>query len=204
MRKTFALLPVLFLGACSLISPYSITFTNTPGEVVNPDFSTLDIVVSAPTLAYISGVSCEGAEPLELLPVVNKDMTVGTVHKLTLGLMKDQPAGSTCEVTVTAYDKTTTEQASESIEVKMAGELAAIPETPVRTPAKEGEMCAGIAGFQCEEGLTCQIADPTIADASGTCVKPTEATPAPEVVPAPEPELSPAPEATPEETPAQS
>lgn len=168
MKKalSLALASLVLSTGCSLISPYTITFTNTPGSVVDPEFSTLDVVVSAPTLAYISGVSCEGAEPLELLPVVSKDMEVNTVHKLALNLMEGQPAGSDCEVTVTAYDKITTEQSSASIDVKMNG-LALV---------QEGEMCGGIAAFQCAEGLTCEIADPTMPDASGTCVETATAT----------------------------
>lgn len=163
MRQPLFLLPILLLGACSLISPYTITFTNTPGEVVDPATSTLDFVVSASTLAYISGVSCEGAEPMDILPLANKE-GANTVHKLPLTLMKDQPSGAKCEVTVTAYDKTTTEQSSASIELTMNGTRIAV----------EGELCGGIAGFQCADGLICEIPDSTVSDASGTCVKPSE------------------------------
>lgn len=162
MRQPFALLPLLLLGGCVLISPYTITFTNEPGEVIVPQSSTLDLVVSAPTLAYISGVSCEGAEELDILPVESKEMEVSTVHKLPLTLMEGQPSGAECEVTVTAYDRTTTDTASATIELTMAG----IP------LAAEGEMCGGIAGIQCAEGLTCSmIGVEGIADASGNCVK---------------------------------
>lgn len=161
MRHASFLLPVLLLGACTLISPYSITFTNSPDSVIDPSSATLDFVVSAPTLAYISGVSCEGAEPLELLPVESKDMEVNTVHKLPLTLLKDQPSGAKCEITVTAYDRTTTDRSSETIELMMNG----IP------LAKEGAMCGGIAVIQCAEGLTCDMPEnPTTSDASGTCV----------------------------------
>jgi hypothetical protein len=34
----------------------------------------------------------------------------------------------------------------------------------------EGEMCGGIAGFQCEEGLTCKM-EANYPDAAGICVK---------------------------------
>lgn len=38
--------------------------------------------------------------------------------------------------------------------------------------AGEGEMCGGIAGFQCADGLECKGMDPDIADAAGTCRDP--------------------------------
>jgi hypothetical protein len=43
-----------------------------------------------------------------------------------------------------------------------------------RAPVAEGGMCGGIAGFQCGEGLTCQMQPGqcrTVADASGICRK---------------------------------
>lgn len=43
-----------------------------------------------------------------------------------------------------------------------------------RAPVAEGGMCAGFAGFQCAQGLSCQR--PTgqchVADGAGTCRKP--------------------------------
>ena len=49
------------------------------------------------------------------------------------------------------------------------------PPTSARTPVAEGGMCGGFAGFQCGEGLSCQM-EPgqchTVADASGVCRKP--------------------------------
>lgn len=163
MRHAYLLLPVTLLAACSLISPYTITFTNTPESVIDPNSSTLDFVVSAPTLAYISGVSCENAQPMVIYPVASENTEVSTVHKLPLDLLKDQPSGVLCDITVTAYDKTTTEQSSESILLRMNGIAA----------ATEGAMCGGIAAIPCADGLECVIEDTTIADASGTCSVPT-------------------------------
>ena len=164
MKKAFslALTSLLLSAGCSLVSPYTLTFTNTPGSVVEPDTSTLDLVVSAPTLAYVSGVSCEGADAIELLPIVQDSSAVSTLHKLPLTAMKGMPEGALCEVTVTVFDPTTTETASNSIAVTMKG-------VPL---SKEGEMCGGEAGFQCSEGLTCVIEapDPMMSDASGTCM----------------------------------
>lgn len=44
-------------------------------------------------------------------------------------------------------------------------------ETPPPSRIKgEGEMCGGIAGFQCQEGLYCRM-EASHPDASGICVK---------------------------------
>lgn len=124
MQKVLPLtLASLLLSAgCSLVSPYLITFTNTPGSVVDPALTTLDLVVSEPTLAYISKVECEGTDAIELLPIVEAGTETSTLHKLALSAMKDMPSGAACEVTVTVYDPTTTEKASSSIELTMPGE----------------------------------------------------------------------------------
>jgi hypothetical protein len=49
------------------------------------------------------------------------------------------------------------------------------PPTNARAPVAEGGMCGGFAGFQCGEGLSCQM-EPgqcrKVADASGVCRKP--------------------------------
>lgn len=48
------------------------------------------------------------------------------------------------------------------------------PAQSPRTPVAEGGMCGGFAGFQCQAGLTCQMATGscrTVADAAGTCRK---------------------------------
>lgn len=52
------------------------------------------------------------------------------------------------------------------------------PPSQSRTPVAEGGMCGGFAGFQCAEGLSCQMAAGqcrTIADAAGVCRKPPQA-----------------------------
>jgi predicted small lipoprotein YifL len=45
------------------------------------------------------------------------------------------------------------------------------PPEPATQTAAQGEMCGGIAGVQCGEGLYCQYAEGTCgaADQSGTC-----------------------------------
>ncbi len=131
MKKalSLALASVLMSAGCSLVSPYTLTFTNTPGSVVEPS-STLDLVVSAPTLAYVSRVECEGGATVELLPIVADKTAVSTLHKLSLDALKGMPAGALCEVTVTVFDPTTTETASDSIEVTMFGSAAEETEAP--------------------------------------------------------------------------
>ena len=45
---------------------------------------------------------------------------------------------------------------------------------PARPPrGTEGGFCGGIAGFQCQDGLTCRL-DGNYPDAGGTCIKPGE------------------------------
>jgi hypothetical protein len=54
----------------------------------------------------------------------------------------------------------------------------AIP--PGRDNRTEGQMCGGIAGFQCGAGLYCQMQPGqcrTVADAAGVCRKPTQICP---------------------------
>ncbi len=56
-----------------------------------------------------------------------------------------------------------------------SGPTQPAPQPPhSRAPVAEGGMCGGIAGFQCGEGLTCQMQPGqcrTVADASGICRK---------------------------------
>jgi hypothetical protein len=55
-----------------------------------------------------------------------------------------------------------------------SGPAQPTPPTNARTPVAEGGMCGGFAGFQCAEGLSCQMEAGqcrTVADASGVCRK---------------------------------
>ena len=47
------------------------------------------------------------------------------------------------------------------------------PPTNARTPVAEGGMCGGFAGFQCADGLQCQMpaGQCQVADGAGTCRK---------------------------------
>jgi hypothetical protein len=46
------------------------------------------------------------------------------------------------------------------------------PATPARPGQKEGDLCGGIAGLQCAEGLTCKMVGKAHPDQAGTCTKP--------------------------------
>lgn len=108
-------LSLLILGGCSFLAPYSITFTTPAQSAVNPAEDTLDLALSQEALAYVSGVDCEGADPVELLPIVNAAMESKNAHNLTLELLDGFEAGTECTVTVTAFDQTTTATTASSI-----------------------------------------------------------------------------------------
>lgn len=89
-------------------------------------------------------------------------------------------------------------------------------------PAGECEMCGGIIGISCEEGLICQMSRPPYPDQSGICVKarvgsncplrtvspspsPTASpSPSPSASPSPSPTASPSPSASPSASPSPS
>ncbi|NOU34532.1 MAG: hypothetical protein HOO96_42105 [Polyangiaceae bacterium] len=48
---------------------------------------------------------------------------------------------------------------------------AAPPPVRASDGAKEGEMCGGIAGIMCKNGLHCVMVGPTYPDQAGTCRK---------------------------------
>ena len=77
------------------------------------------------------------------------------------------------------------ESASPSAPVETSGSPATAPATPATPPTaptppatparpgqKEGDLCGGIAGLQCAEGLTCKMAGKPHPDQAGACTKP--------------------------------
>lgn len=163
MKKlTISAAMLLVLSACNLIQPYSVTFTTKADAVVNPEVDTLDFVLSAPALAYISSYQCEGAEKVELLPIVTEESTAEKAYNLSLMPLAGQKAGSKCEINITAFDKTTTANSHEKISLYLYSKP-----TPV---AKVNEFCGGIAGIMCDDGLSCKM-DGTYPDAGGVCIE---------------------------------
>lgn len=143
MRRPAILALSLLLASCSLVSPYRITFTTQEDAVVDPATDTLDFVVSAPALAYISEVECDDADDIELLPVVTDEMQAKTAHNLALTMLNGE-AGAECDITVTAFDQTTTATAQAEITVVIFGEPVEEEEvveeeeaTDEETPAEE-------------------------------------------------------------------
>lgn len=161
MRHLTLLSLVLILTSCTLVSPYTITFTTQNEQVVDPAVDTLDFVISSAALAYISEIDCDGADEIELLPVVTDEMEVKTAHNLALTALNGAP-GSECEITVTAFDQSTT--ASAQAEIRLVIDGGAVSE-----PAEE----------TVEESVT----EETPVEESSTEEVMTEETPAPEEVP---------------------
>ncbi|MFA6023599.1 MAG: hypothetical protein WC777_00030 [Candidatus Gracilibacteria bacterium] len=140
MRIAAFLATALLLASCSLVSPYTITFTTPKDSVVDPATDTLDFVVSAPALAYISEVECDDADDIELLPVITDEMMPSTAHNLSLSMLNGAP-GSECEITVTAFDRSTTATTRSDISVVIFGEPVAEEESTVEeTPVVEGTV----------------------------------------------------------------
>ncbi len=138
MRRLALLTLPALLAACSLVSPYKITFTTQENAVVDPASTTLDFVVSSAALAYISEVDCDGADDIELLPVVTDEMTAKTAYNLSLEMLNGAP-GAECEIVVTAFDQTTTATATGEISVVIAGEAVETDESTEETTEESTE-----------------------------------------------------------------
>ena len=140
MKKLISILAAaaIFAG-CALISPYNIIFTTPEGSVINPATDTLDLAVNIDALSYISGVDCEGYDPLELLPIVRDDMEVSKAHNLSLAMLESFEAGTQCEITVSVFDKTTTASSRDKITLHVLEKLEVAEEEPVEEAATEEE-----------------------------------------------------------------
>ncbi len=132
MKKILlTILTLAVFAGCSLLSPYSITFTTPDGKVINPETDTLDLVISQPALAYISGIVCDDNLPIELLPILNDSMQVAQAHNLSLDLLTDQERGAECTITVTAFDNTTTSNSHNKITLYVLERIEIIEEEVV-------------------------------------------------------------------------
>lgn len=155
MKKIlFSLFSLAFFAACSLVTPYKITFTTPGHSVVDPVSSTLDLALSQPAMAYISEVDCEGSEPMALLPVVNENMATSNVHNLPLTLLETYAPGTECDVTVTAFDQSTTSSASGRISLYVLEKPVVLPEHSEQISA-----CESAGGTWNECGSACDEGD---------------------------------------------
>lgn len=157
----------LFAG-CALLSPYTITFTTPDGSVVNPATDTLDLAINTPALAYISGVTCGDQEPMAILPILSDDMKAERAHNLDLGILTSQEPGTKCEITVTAFDNTTTSNSRAEIDLYVISKPAA--EVEVEEVAEETEAVEDTtveeteAPELCDDGTVCPLEETTTDD----------------------------------------
>lgn len=164
MKKLILAATAIFaLTGCSLLSPYSVTFTTPENSVIDPTSDTLDLAVNIPTMAYISEVECLGHEPMELLPVVTDEMTVKKAHNISLELLEGYSAGTQCEVTVTVFDQTTTATTRESINLHVLEIL-----TPDEESSEEEVIEENLDEGICDDGSFCEA--PAVSEEEDTAV----------------------------------
>lgn len=91
--------------------------------------------------------------------------------------MATAPPLPTPTVTATA-SPTPTVEASATASAAPTTTTTAGPTTssaPGRKLSKEGEICGGIGGFRCDEGLVCRMSQPAYPDQAGKCQRPSTA-----------------------------
>jgi hypothetical protein len=172
----------LFLSACSFLAPYQITVTTPNDSVVTPSESTLDVAVTPAAYLYISGVQCDDRAPYVLLPVLTDDMQAVSAHNLSLAMLQEEEEASHCEITVSAFDQTTTatSQAKVSVYVLEKPEVEVSDGDEVLGnnddgsisevgPVSVGEKCGGTFGIACVDGAVCQREENAEPDAQGLC-----------------------------------
>lgn len=154
MKKTLiALFSLVMLAGCSFLAPYSITFTTPAHSAVDPLVDTLDLALGTSAMAYISEVDCEGSDPISLLPVVNEAMESSNVHNLTLELLDGFEATTECDVTVTAFDQSTTSTTAAEISLYVLEKPVEVPEHAEQINAcKDAGGAWNECGSACEEG----------------------------------------------------
>lgn len=152
----------LFAG-CALLAPYTITFTTPDGSVIDPATDTLDFAINTPALAYISGVECGDQEAMVILPVLNDDMDAERAHNLDLSILGSQEPGTECEITVTAFDNTTTSNARKSIDLYVLAkpvteDAEEVEEEETEEPAEEETVEETTEEPElCDDGTICPL-----------------------------------------------
>ena len=76
-----------------------------------------------------------------------------------------------CSSEQKAAPTTSTASATPVASAAPAPAPSAEPAPTGRPRRKEGEMCGGIAGLRCDDGLDCVIPEPMHPDKSGKCTK---------------------------------
>jgi hypothetical protein len=154
MKKLLiSLLSLLALAGCSLLAPYTVTFTTPAHSAVDPFTDTLDLALSQPAMAYISEVDCEGSDPVAILPVVNSNMESNIAHNLSLNLLDAYEATTECDVRVTVFDQSTTATTSANISLYVLEKPAiAIEYEEEMLACSEAEGEWNACGSSCDEG----------------------------------------------------
>ncbi len=152
----------LFVG-CALLTPYTITFTTPEGSVIDPAADTLDLAINTPALAYISEVECADQDPMVILPILNDDMDAERAHNLDLNILSTQEPGTKCEITVTAFDSTTTSNTRKSIDLYVLSKPATKELEEASEPVEEDETTeeATEEPELCDDGTVCPLEEVT-------------------------------------------
>lgn len=170
MKKIAVLLSVLALGslfAGCLTAQQEITFTTQAYSYLVPSADTLDFTTAYDTNAYISKVICADEETLNaagpaLMSAYAKPEVAVTGTAFNLELTKlDKFDGNLCDVYVTAYDESTTEEIESVIRVNIGTKPAEVIDT--------GETCS-------EETGECTVTDDTTVVTDDTAVDTTVTT----------------------------
>jgi hypothetical protein len=125
------------LSGCALVQPYSITFTTPAQTSIDPASDTLDLVVTPAAFAAISSFKC-GNETADIFMSVPEDALPQSAYNLSLEMLSEQASGTECEVTVSAFDKSTNSSSKASLNLTiltpLTPEVSEIIEEPAPAP----------------------------------------------------------------------
>ena len=132
-----ALVLMGLLSGCSLVQPYSITFTTPAQTSIDPASDTLDLVVTPAAFAAISSFKC-GNETADIFVSVPEDALPKSAYNLSLEMLSEQVSGTECEVTVSVFDKSTNSSSKASLNLTVLSpvvpEVSEIIEEPAPAP----------------------------------------------------------------------